>query len=91
MELQPDQSSSISAADYRISIVGYLGENQSSRFGGLIIQNRGSWLDSKKSTAILTGRLADQAALFGVLNALISMCLPLLSVECIFIEESKGD
>jgi hypothetical protein len=30
----------------------------------------------------LTGRLLDQATLFGVLNTLYDLHLPLLSVEC---------
>ena len=35
------------------------------------------------SLTTLSGSLVDQAALYGVLNALYDMHLPLLSVECV--------
>ena len=40
---------------------------------------------------ILSGRLVDQAALFGVLNTLHDRRLPLLSVECEGWEEETPD
>ena len=43
--------------------------------------------DRDKSLVTLTGKLADQAALFGVLNALYNMRLPLVAVECLNIDE----
>ena len=43
-----------------------------------------------KSVITLTGRLADQAALFGALNALYNMRMPLLSVEYLGVSRKKG-
>jgi len=91
MKFHPDRLSVITPADYRISAVGYLDKKMSPRLGGLKIENTEKEQNDKKSIVTLTGRLADQAALLGVLNALYSMCLPLLSVECINFEELKGD
>lgn len=90
MKLQPQNLSVISPADYRISVVGHLAEDMSSRLGGLTIENTRLEGDSEKSVTTLSGCLVDQAALLGVLNALYSMCLPLLAVECVSIDEPKG-
>ena len=91
MNFHPDKLSVVTPANYRISVVGYLDENMSPRLGGLKIENTEPEQDNKKTMTILTGRLADQAALLGVLNALYPMCLPLISVECINLDEGKGD
>jgi hypothetical protein len=66
---------------YRIQVVGYLDKNWSDRLGGLTIKS-----DKHEGKSIITtisGSIIDQAALFGVLNALYDMRLPLLSVECL--------
>ena len=81
----------LSPAEYRISVVGYLEEKLSDRLGGLSIRNTESDQRTGKPVTTLTGRLTDQAALFGVLNALYNMRMPLLAVECIHIEEPKGE
>ena len=39
--------------------------------------------------SVLTGGLVDQAALFGVLNGLYGLGLPLISVECLEINEGE--
>jgi hypothetical protein len=65
-------------ATYRISVQGYLDESWSDRLGGVTITP--SKADEAPVTT-LSGRLLDQAALFGVLNALYDLHLPLLSVE----------
>lgn len=67
-------------ATYRIQVAGYLDESWSARLGGLEIRVS----DQKGKTAVstLSGRIIDQAALFGVLKALYDMRMPLLSVEC---------
>jgi len=70
-----------SPANYKISVVGVLDENFSDRLWGLSICNTEPKQIAGKPVAILTGELADQAALFGVLNALYNMRMPLLSVE----------
>jgi hypothetical protein len=36
-----------------------------------------------QATTVLEGRLADQAALSGVLNTLYELHLPVISVECL--------
>jgi hypothetical protein len=70
-----------SPAKYQISVVGILDESLSDRLWGLSICNTEPEKNAGKPVAILTGQLTDQAALFGVLNALYNMRMPLLSVE----------
>jgi len=66
-------------ARYRISIQGQLSESWSDFLGGLEI--RCASIPSYQTVTILTGQLLDQAALFGVLNSLYGLGLPLISVE----------
>lgn len=66
-------------AVYRIRIQGQLDENWSDYLGGLEI--RCTPLSSNPDVTTLSGQLFDQAALFGVLNSLYGLGLPLLSVE----------
>lgn len=68
-------------ATYRIRVIGYLDENWSDRLGGLMINSSNQ--EGKSAVTTLSGSIIDQAALFGVLNALYDMRLPLLSVECL--------
>lgn len=78
-------------AVYRIEVVGSLDEDWSDRLGGMSITS--SREADQVPIVTLSGRLLDQAALFGVLNALYDMHLPLHSVECLSIEgnqEPKG-
>ena len=68
-------------AIYCIRVVGFLDKNWSDRLAGLeIVCDEGQ---GRKVVTTLSGPLIDQAALFGVLNALYDMRLPLLSVECL--------
>ena len=90
MKFQTDKFSVITPADYRISVVGYLDKKMSPRLGGLTIENTATVQGSHKTMTILTGRMADQAALLGVLNTLYNMCMPLIAVECIKIN-AEGD
>ena len=87
MKLPAGNLSVISPAEYKISVAGFLEESFSDRLCGLLINNTTSDQPACKPVATLTGRLADQAALFGVLNALYNMRLPLLTVECTNIDE----
>lgn len=87
MELPSGNLSVISPAKYKISVVGVLEESYSDRLGGLAISNSAPDQDAGKHVVTLTGRLADQAALFGVLNALYNMRMPLIAVECMSIDE----
>ena len=68
-------------ATYRIKIKGHLDSSWSDRLGGVMIEN--SVEPEEVSVSMLTGELVDQAALFGVLNNLYMLGLPLLSVEFI--------
>ena len=68
-------------ATYRIRVQGHLNKSWSDRLGGMTVIPAGQTTDGAPET-ILTGRLLDQAALFGVLNTLYELHLPLLLVEC---------
>ena len=76
MELKLD-----TPATYRIRVKGFLDSSWSDRLSGLAI-SRSSQEEEPKVTT-LYGRLADQAALAGVLSALYGLHLPILSVECL--------
>ena len=67
-------------AVFTMRVVGVLGEEWSGRLGGLTLIT--SEKAGQQSVTTLTGQLADQAALLGVLNSLYNMRLPVLSVEC---------
>jgi hypothetical protein len=68
-------------AVYRICVRGRLEATWSDRLEGMeISESRGS--DGEVET-VLVGRLADQAALAGVLNTLYELHLPVLSVDCL--------
>ena len=64
-------------ASYDIRVAGVLDQTWSDRLQGLVIRVK-EYADGMFVT-ILSGRLKDQAALLGVLNALFSLKLPLLS------------
>jgi hypothetical protein len=66
-------------ATYRIRLKGCLEDNWSDRLGGMVIKATEGPGGARETTLI--GGLADQAALFGVLNTLYGLHLPLLSVE----------
>ena len=91
MKTNPDHLNLISPAEYRITVVGSLDESWSARFGGLEIMNEEPLQGQEKTVVTLTGKIADQAALFGVLNALYNMRLPLVAVECLKTDEPIGD
>jgi hypothetical protein len=81
MKTSPEKLNFVSPVEYKISVLGYLDENMAERLGGLAIESQEADPGSNKSKITLTGILPDQAALFGVLNALYNMRLLLLSVE----------
>ena len=68
-------------ATYRIHLQGLLGENWSEYLNSMTITPARA-IDGAPVT-ILTGRVVDQAALFGVLNNAYDSGFPLLSVECL--------
>jgi len=71
---------------YRITIQGCLDASWSEQLGGMAISSK---LEADGSPlTVLTGRLVDQAALYGVLNALYGLGFALLSVERVPTEQS---
>jgi hypothetical protein len=91
MKLHPKNLSVVSPARYRISVLGILDEDKTDRLGGLTIECQELDPGSGKSKITLIGSLADQAALFGALNALYNMRMPLLSVEYLGDSVTKGE
>ena len=66
-------------AVYRIRIQGILDKNWSDYCRGMQIEHEGD--EQHHAMTVLIGRLADQSALIGVLNALFDIGYPILSVE----------
>ena len=66
-------------AVYRIRIQGILDKNWSDYLRWMKIEHEGD--KQHLAMTILIGRLADQSALLGVLNALFDIGYPILSVE----------
>jgi hypothetical protein len=64
---------------YRIMVEGDVDENWSDELGGMTITVHRK--EDSAPFAILEGRLLDQAALSGVLEALYELHMPVLSVE----------
>lgn len=62
-------------AIYEIKVHGNLGENGQLRFQGLAVS-------TGKSITSLSGRIADQAELLGILRQLVNLGHPLLEVRC---------
>ena len=71
--------SHLAPAVYRVRIQGLLDKNWSDYCGGMTIEHEGDPKHSAMTT--LTGRLPDQSALIGVLNALHDIGYPILSVD----------
>jgi hypothetical protein len=65
-----------SPAIYRIHVQGILDLDWSKKLAGMQISN------NEQNETLLVGKLADQTALAGVLEALYNLHLPVLSVEC---------
>jgi hypothetical protein len=85
MEKHHPSASMVEPATYRICILGTLDKQWSDYCGGMTIEHeRGLNL---YPITILTGLLADQAALIGVINSLYDMGCPILGVE--FVEAGK--
>ena len=74
------------SAMYRITIQGRLDDSWSEQLGGMAIRAERE-ADGSPLT-VLTGRLVDQAALYGVLNALYGLGFALMAVERVPTEES---
>ena len=70
-----------SPAVYRIAVAGDLDPELCARLAGMVIEADQSRADDRARVTTLVGRLADQAQLIGVVNALYEMRLPILAVE----------
>ena len=68
-------------ASYRICVRGHLDTSWSNRMTGMTVTVAGG--KNAPETTTLEGRLADQAALSGILNTLYDLHMPVLSVECV--------
>jgi hypothetical protein len=81
MERYRPGASVFEPAMYRICILGTLDKKWSDYYGGMTIEN----VSDPEHCAMtwLTGRLADQSALVGVVNALYDISCPILMVECV--------
>lgn len=62
---------------YQIRVQGHLGPQWQVRFEGLTITLE------EEGTTLLTGLVADQAALYGLLRKVRDLGLPLLFVNCL--------
>lgn len=68
-------------ATYRIGVSGHLDSIWSDRLAGMTITTSGG--KNTHNITVIEGRLADQAALIGILNTLYDLQLPLVSVDCL--------
>lgn len=68
----------VTPGTYTIRVQGRLDNSWSDQLSGMRITISGA---GRYAVTMLTGRLTDQAALFGVLNTLYDLGLPLLSVD----------
>ena len=66
-------------AIYRIRIQGTLDKDWSDYCGGITIELEND--PNQHAVTVMTGRLADQSALVGILNSLHDIGCPILSVE----------
>ena len=81
MEKYRPSASMFEPATYRISILGTLDKKWSDYCGGMTIEH--DIVLNQYPITTLTGILADQSALIGVLNSLYDMGCPILTVECV--------
>ena len=68
-------------ATYRICVKGRLVSDWLDRLSDMKVES--SVERDGQETTMLEGRLADQAALSGLLNTLYELHLPVISVECL--------
>ena len=81
MEIYHPGAGMFEPATYRISIMGTLDKKWSDYCGGMTIEHDIALNQYPMTT--LTGILADQSALIGILNSLYDMGCPIISVECV--------
>ena len=73
---------------YQVKLLGRLSAEWSSTLDDFAITTNGG--DSASGVTTLKGRVADQAALFGLLSRIRDLGLPLLLVECLAAEPQSS-
>jgi hypothetical protein len=68
---------------YQFRLKGHLDKGWATWLSNLSIEHR------PDGTTLITGQIADQAALYGFLSRIRDLGLPLLSVNILFIEDSS--
>ena len=68
-----------SPGNYRIRVQGHILDSWTEQLGDMIVTR--AFTSEKEPMTILIGRMNDQAALWGVLNQLYELHLPILTVE----------
>ena len=79
MEKHRQVASLLEPAVYQIRIQGILDKNWSDYCGGMTIEHERD--AHQHAVTVMTGRLADQSALVGILTSLHDIGCPILSVE----------
>jgi len=74
---EKDRKHSLESQVYQIRIKGYLNSSWSEWFEGLTLT------PEEDGTTVLTGPVADQPALHGLLVKIRDLSLPLVSVNCV--------
>ena len=69
------------AATYQIIVQGTIDPSWANRLAGMNITERRS--ENGEVETVFVGRLADQAALSGVLDRLYELRFPVMSVDCL--------
>ena len=80
----PTNDGDPAAGRYEIRLLGRLHERWATWFDGLSVR------ESDDGTTVISGPIADQAALHGLLQRVRDLGLPLLSVERLEADRSEG-
>jgi hypothetical protein len=79
-----------SRARYAVHLQGVLDPSWADRLGGMQIVNHGLENSDDVPVTVMTGDVADQAALAGILNTVYMLGLPLLSVTFLGKPQANG-
>ena len=74
---------------YQIRVIGRLDQNWSDWFDGMVITFENESGGFAGTT--MTGTVVDQAALYGILNRIRDLNIPLLSVQLVSSEDEFGE
>jgi hypothetical protein len=81
MDIYRPSAGMFEPATYRISILGTLDKKWSEYYGGITIEHER--VLNQYPVSILTGLMADQSALIGVINTLYDFGYQIFLVECV--------